>query len=184
MLITAFFRLQVNHSQRARDTPLKTWFLAENDGTVITAHCDCMALLFATSYEASKRISTTCTQEKSQWLPPTYVKEIPYVPVSEMNFQSSKKKHKQLIEHNVQPTALRSTQPLQEAHNITTEEEKLEFFRNISNSSSKPAVLSLIDPFNDKYVPIETMLPESLPEKFFKEQNTHLDYGEENLDYG
>ena len=28
---------QVNHSQRARDTPLKVWFLAEKDGTVIAA---------------------------------------------------------------------------------------------------------------------------------------------------
>ena len=36
---------QVNHSQRARDTPLKVWFLAEKDGTVRAAHCDCMAEL-------------------------------------------------------------------------------------------------------------------------------------------
>ena len=32
---------QVNHSQR--DTPLKVWFLAEKDGTVIAAYCGCMA---------------------------------------------------------------------------------------------------------------------------------------------
>ena len=35
---------QVNH-QRARDTPLKVWFLAKKDGTVRAAHCDCMAEL-------------------------------------------------------------------------------------------------------------------------------------------
>ena len=34
---------QVNHSQRARDTPVKVWFLAEKDGTVIAAYCGCMA---------------------------------------------------------------------------------------------------------------------------------------------
>ena len=34
---------RVNHSKRARDTPLKTWLLAEKDGTVCMAHCNCMA---------------------------------------------------------------------------------------------------------------------------------------------
>ena len=34
---------RVNHSQRARETPLKTWFLAEKDGNVCMAHCNCMA---------------------------------------------------------------------------------------------------------------------------------------------
>ena len=34
---------RVNHLQRARDAPLKTWLLAEKDGTVCMAHCNCMA---------------------------------------------------------------------------------------------------------------------------------------------
>jgi len=41
LLLTLF--TQVNHSQKARETPLKTWVLAEKNGTVINAHCNCMA---------------------------------------------------------------------------------------------------------------------------------------------
>ncbi|XP_028415046.1 uncharacterized protein LOC114538132 [Dendronephthya gigantea] len=33
----------VNHSQRLNETPLKTWVAAEDDGNIITAHCNCVA---------------------------------------------------------------------------------------------------------------------------------------------
>ena len=63
---------QVNHSQRARDTPLKAWILAEKNGTVLTGHCDCMAglseacshigaMLFACETGARMQTSVTCT---------------------------------------------------------------------------------------------------------------------------
>ena len=72
---------RVNHSQRARDTPLKTWLLAERDGNVCMAHCNCMAglceacshvgaLLFAIEVGVRMRESVTCTQEKSRWVMP------------------------------------------------------------------------------------------------------------------
>ena len=41
LLLTLFSH--VNHSQRARETPLKTRVLVEKNGTVINAHCNCMA---------------------------------------------------------------------------------------------------------------------------------------------
>lgn len=114
------------------------------------------ALLYSIRYEASKRDSLTCTQEKNQWLGPAYVKDIPYVPVSEMVFQSAKKKHQQLLEHNIQHTAVRNT-PIQQQESDATEDEQLDFFRNIAQSSTKPAVLSLVAPFNNIYVPGETL---------------------------
>ena len=62
---------RVNHSQRARDTPLKTWLLAGKDGTVCMAHCNSMAglceacshvgaLLFAFEAGVRMRESVTC----------------------------------------------------------------------------------------------------------------------------
>lgn len=72
-LITATFSYcQVNHSQRARDTPLKAWILAEKNGTVLTGHWDCMAglskarshigaMLFACETGARMQTSVTCT---------------------------------------------------------------------------------------------------------------------------
>jgi len=103
------FLFQVNHSQRARDTPLKSWIFSKESGEVITAHYDCMAeigeccshvgaILFAVEAVCRMRDSTTCTQEKSQWLMPGYVKDIPYAPVQEIDFTSAKKKHVLLLE--------------------------------------------------------------------------------------
>ena len=67
MVVTA----RVNHSQQARDTPLKTWLLAEKYGTVWMAHCNCMAglceacshvgaLLFAIEAGVRMQESLTC----------------------------------------------------------------------------------------------------------------------------
>ncbi|EDO30018.1 predicted protein [Nematostella vectensis] len=33
----------VNHSQRMNKTPLKAWIAANRDGSILTAHCNCMA---------------------------------------------------------------------------------------------------------------------------------------------
>lgn len=63
--------------RRARDTPLKVLILAENFGTVVAAHCDCMAglceacsymgaILFAVEAGVIMRDSSICTQEKSK----------------------------------------------------------------------------------------------------------------------
>lgn len=35
--------LQVNHSQRLGECPLKVWVLYKQSGTVVTGHCTCMA---------------------------------------------------------------------------------------------------------------------------------------------
>ena len=57
------------------------------------------ALLFAV--EAAVRIkgSITCTQEKSKWVMPTYVKKVPYIPICEMDFKSAKAKQKELVQN-------------------------------------------------------------------------------------
>ena len=98
---------RVNHPQRARETPQKTWLLAEKDGNVCMPHCNCMAglceacshvgaLLFAIEAGIRMQESVTCTQEKSRWVMPSCVKEIPYIPVCEMDLSSAKKRHSTL----------------------------------------------------------------------------------------
>ena len=95
---------RVNHLQRARETPLKTWRLVEKNGTVCCAHCNCMAglseacshigaVLFALEAGVRMRQSVTCTQEKGKRLMPAYVREIPYLPVAEMDMSSARKRH-------------------------------------------------------------------------------------------
>ena len=181
----------MNHSQRARDTPLRVWFLAEKCGTVIAAHCDCMAglcegcshvgaLLFAVEAGVRIRDATTCTQEKNKWLLPSHVREIPYLPVSEMDFTSAKKKHELMVEKRVTPMAIRSNPGIQNTRTpAPTSEEQKSFFASISGSTVKPAVLSLVTPFNEQYSCKEIdNVPKPLPDSLFKEECIQLNYTE------
>ncbi|XP_022785983.1 uncharacterized protein LOC111326282 [Stylophora pistillata] len=182
---------RVNHSQRARDTPLRTWFLAEKCGTVIAAHCDCMAglcegcshvgaVLFAVEAGVRIRDSSTSTQEKNKWLLPSHMKEIPYLPVSEMDFTSAKKKHELMVEKQVTPMATRSNPGIQITRTpAPTPEEHKNFFTSISGCTVKPAVLSLVTPFNEQYICKEIdNIPKPLPISLFKEECMQLDYME------
>ena len=153
---------RVNHSQRARETPLKTWLLVEKNGTVCCAHCNCMAglseacshigaVLFALEAGVRMRQSVTCTQEKGKWLMPAYVREIPYLPVAEMDMSSARKRHSILGAEQGQ------TPEIQHTNRATIEapsnDEKSAFYANISKCGSKPAILSLLSPYNESYIP-------------------------------
>lgn len=160
---------RVNHSQRARDTPLKTWLLVERDGNVCVAHCNCMAglceacshvgaVLFAIEAGVRMRDSVTCTQEKSKWVMPGYVKDIPYQPVSEIDFSSAKQKHSRLSDEepkNVKKMRARVEEPSAEVQK--------DFFKALSSCGFKPVILSLIPPYSDTYVPkVNNELPKPL----------------------
>ena len=95
---------KVRHSQRMNDTCVTLWIRTEENGTVLFAHCvGCMAgqgecclhniasVLFYT--EAWNRVNEklSCTEVKCSWLMPTTVREVPYVPVSDIDFRSAKK---------------------------------------------------------------------------------------------
>ena len=94
---------KVRHSQRMNEPPLPVWIIASKEGTVISAHClGCKAGLSETCshvasllfyIEAWTRIhgKLACTQVKCTWLLPTYVSEVPYATVQDINFQSAKK---------------------------------------------------------------------------------------------
>ncbi|XP_049511551.1 uncharacterized protein LOC125939978 [Dermacentor silvarum] len=71
---------EVSHSQILREPPLKSWFLAKADGSVITAHCTCMAgageacshvgaILFPVETAVRLRDARTCTEKRNAWLP-------------------------------------------------------------------------------------------------------------------
>ena len=93
---------KVRHSQRMNEPPLPVWIITSKEGTVISAHClGCKAGLSETCghvaslsfyIETWTRINgkLACTQVKCTWLLPTYVSEVPYVRVQDINFQSAK----------------------------------------------------------------------------------------------
>ena len=60
-----------------------------------------------------------------------------------------------------------------------TSEEQQSFFTSISGSTVKPAVLSLVTPFNEQYTYKEIdNVPKTLPDSLFKEECIQLDYTE------
>lgn len=95
--------MQVRHSQRSSETPLSSWIVYECTGEVVCAHCNCMAgqgevcthvaaILFYLETAAKMNGTPTCTQQKCSWVIPAYQKDIPYAPVSQIDFSSAKSK--------------------------------------------------------------------------------------------
>ena len=134
------------------------------------------AVLWATWTTSRMYGARTCTDVGNRWLLPAYVKDIPYLPVSDMDFTSAKKKKELLLEKQVTPTATRELPPQRPTNNTTSPEEQAKFCRMIVQSNSKPAILSLVSPFSDLFVPKSTEMPTPLPQKFYNENYVCLDY--------
>ena len=116
-----------------------------------------------------KRNSVTCTQERNRWILPSYVKNIPYIPVCDMDLSSGKKRCSTLGKQGyATPEINRADIP------ATSAEERSNVFENISRCGIKPAILSLISPYNAAFMPNEA---EALPEPLT------VIYNEQNLNY-
>lgn len=124
------------------------------------------AVMYAIETGARMRDSKTCTEEKSKWLIPSYMKDIPYLPACKMDFTSAKRKHTLLEENDVVPNAsLAEALDLKRNVALPSAEEKAAFLDNISSSNSKPVILSLIKPFSERFVPkTNSSLPKPLKE--------------------
>ena len=98
-ILIPYIYLQVRHSQRYNDTPLliSCWIICDYSSEVSCVHCNrmaglgeaCMhngAVLFY--LEASTKISNevTCRQQKYKWIIPGYQRDIPYLPVKDIDF--------------------------------------------------------------------------------------------------
>ena len=93
--------MQVNYSQRLSDKPLTPWVIAEPNGKILCAHCDCMAgigeccshvasLLWAVEAGVRIRDLMTVTQKEAYWVLPSGVKDVPYAPVRNIKFFGKK----------------------------------------------------------------------------------------------
>lgn len=94
---------KVHNSQRMNDPLVNIWVIIESDGTILAAHClgskaglaeSCSQIASVLFYiEAWIRINgkLACTQVRCSWLLPTYVNEVSYERVKDIDFSSSKK---------------------------------------------------------------------------------------------
>ena len=101
--------LQVNHSQRLSEAPLKPWLTAKTNGTVLTAHCNCMAglgevcshvgeILFAVEARVRMLKSRTCPLVPCQWIMPSAVTSVPYAELEDIDFTASSTKKRRLYQ--------------------------------------------------------------------------------------
>ena len=174
---------RVKHSYALRDTPLKLWVAIKKSGTVECGHCTCMAGLAETCshvaailywLETAVRIreETTCTSKPNSWLPPSLpaaCNKVPYITMEKLGETAAKRKRTSTC-----------TQESMAWHEIAkqppTEHELEEFYRNLSKASNrKPAILSLIPPYNSSFTNSSDQLPPLLQD-LYEPDCLHLDY--------
>lgn len=157
---------KVRHSQRMNDPCVPLWIITEKDGTVISAHClGCMAgqgeccshissVLFY--LEAWNRINgkLACTQVKCAWILPTYVKEVSYAEVKNIDFRSAKKLKQKLDETidslpNFTNFTAGTTKP---EIPVPSNADLNNLYLKLNSCQTKPVALSLIHPFSESFV--------------------------------
>ena len=80
-----------------RENPLLPWVIVESSGKIISGHCNCVAglgetcshvasLLWAIEAGVRMRDSMTVTQKKDYWILPPSLKDVPYAPLSQIQF--------------------------------------------------------------------------------------------------
>lgn len=94
---------KVRHSQRMNDSLIPVWIITEKQGTIISAHCcgckaglgeSCSHVAYVPFYLEAWTIingKLSCAQLKCSWILPSYVKEVEYARVRDINFTSAKK---------------------------------------------------------------------------------------------
>ena len=128
-------------------------------------------ILFACETVARIHNSRTCTQDQNKWLVPSYVKKIPYLPISDVDFSSAKCKYRKLTENRTATSS--SCEPGRVP--VPDQVETNNFFEAISQSKQKPVILSVVHPFNQSFKPKGSKLPPPLL-FLYQEENIGLDH--------
>ena len=107
---------KVRHSLKMNDPCVPLWMITNKTGTILSAHCrGCMAglgeccphvasVLFFIQKPGFNRIreKLSCTEMKCAWILPSYVKDVSFAEVRDINFKSAKEKIKQELDYTAQ----------------------------------------------------------------------------------
>lgn len=180
--------MQVLHSQRPKETALQPWLILKKDGTVESAHCNCMAglgescthvaaTLFAIEAAVKVRDSKTVTETKSYWLPAS-VKGVSYSTINNIDFISAKSKKRNLdLQLQGSPVPQRGYTdkivPKPSVDDISS------FLKNLSVAGANSAILTVVSPYSDRFIPqpLHTKFPQVLHE-LADETTFSMNYGE------
>ena len=172
---------KVNHSYAVSQTPLNPWVAIRKNGMVECGHYDCMAGLAETCSHVAAilywletavrlREETTCTSKPNSWLPPSMpvaCHKVPYVTMEELEQITSRK---ELSESSSGPgsTDIADQTPCQE--------ELEELYMDISKvAGRKPAILTLIPQYSDRFIKSSDHLPPLL-QGLYDPQNLSLNF--------
>ena len=165
---------KVRHSQRMNDSLIPIWIITEREGTILSAHClgckaglakSCSHIASVLFYlEAWTKINgrLSCTQVKCSGLLPSYVKQVDYARVRDINFTSAKKMKSELdasidnVSNDSFPDDykldLTVAKKLSKEIPAPSKAEMDQHFAELSKSKNKPIALSLIPEYGGSYV--------------------------------
>ena len=158
----------MQHSQRLSETALQPWAICKQNGEIMACHCNCLAGLEAT---VRIRDAQTVTQKKAYRMLPPALREVPYKPVCEIDFTVPKTKQKEFnkaletlsanVNEQIQVKKMKTLRTKEIDVPSPTEDELSALFSQLSESKSKPAILSIVEPFSKHYQPrtVELDLP-------------------------
>ena len=130
---------RVKHSQRLA-TPTKSWIAAKTEGTIVCAHCDCMAglgeacshiaaLLFTDlERNTQQQKLTMCTSLPSSWLLPSF-QDVPYSELAGVGFTTPEMKRKR-SEPSDGPSTSRSNETME----LPLDRELDDLYKNLSKA--------------------------------------------------
>ncbi|XP_060078126.1 uncharacterized protein LOC132557634 [Ylistrum balloti] len=176
---------KVRHSQRMNEAPLQPWVIANSDGTILAAHCTCMAglgetcthvgaLLFWIEAAVKIRNSKTVTQSPAYWLLPSGIQKVTYDEVRDIDFTSASTKKCRLDESiTTPPTPTTPTLRAARRNDVPTpsKDEVNGFLRRLHESQSKSVLLSLMPGYAEHFKPasLSVHLPKVLSELYNEE---------------
>ncbi|XP_046585019.1 uncharacterized protein LOC124291985, partial [Haliotis rubra] len=170
---------QVVHSQHLNEAPLQPWFITDDAGTVLSAHCNCMAglgescshvasMMFPVEAIVRLRQTATVTQQPAYWKLPASLKKVNYACLRKIDFTSSKtlkKKLDLLIEGSRTCSTSSSAKHIMELKPASTVSFD-NFLRTIN--AAKPSCLAVHSDYSDQYVPVplQQQFPQVITEPF------------------
>ena len=170
----------VKHSQKLSAPSLKPWIALERSGTVVCAHCTCMAglgevcshvaaVLFLMEANTKMKDRTSCTSLPCYWLPPA-MQSVPYAPVAEIDFTTPAQKRQKIlgeVPDGGKELRLASTSSI-----VPSDGELEQFYGALSECGGKPAILSIIPGHCKAYIPVQVNGAPPLSDLFKQEYLT------------
>ena len=150
----------IRHSQKITIPPAKPWLAVKQNGTVVCAHCSCMAglgeacshiaaLLFTLESTTTMNKNTRCTLLPCSWLPPTF-QNVHYAELSDIDFSTPHAKRKKVDSSETSKSCYSGSSKVID----TPTEEELDTFLKDLSTAGKAVILSITPKFSDSFVPM------------------------------